>query len=335
MLLSGMAALGLLVAGEPAVPVHRVMAAALMMGSEKRYEPPTPEVVTVPDIPPAAAPAPALVPQAQVQDIAVPPQADTGRPVQRVLPAPIAGEGPAGDITRLAQAPTSTDEVLRRLERLEQENRKLRQELDAAKTAPAGGGAPSTAGGLQPRLMPAQMVGGWRVSLYPWNPESSTGGGAITVFNMPNQRISATLGQKDQNQPNRIRRPSTDMFVYRLEGWLHVTRSGRHELGFEVNCGFDHPCNLFVSLGGVQILNKRAERIDTKMLQAGLDLEPGDYPVEIVWGLSKSKFMKWDPARVSLFPLYRPPGEYNYRTFGPRELLTEAKPGIPMGPPPR
>ncbi|UOK73981.1 hypothetical protein [Ancylobacter polymorphus] len=331
MLLSGVVALGFLVAGEPAVPVHRVMAAALMMGSEKRYEPPTPEVVPVPDTPPVAQAVPAPVPQVRMQDIAVPPQADTGRPVQRALPAPIAGEAGRADTVRLAQAPTSTDEVLRRLERLEQENQKLRQELEAAKNAPA----PGTADGLQPRLMPPQMVGGWRVSLYPWNPESSIGGGAILVFNMPNQKISATLGQKDQKQPNRIRLPSTDMFVYRMEGWLHVTREGRHELGFEVNCGFDHPCNLFVSLGGVQILNRRAERIDTKLLQAGLDLVPGDYPIEIVWGLSKNNFIKWEPSRVSLFPLYRPPGEYNYRTFGPRELLTEAKPGIPYGLPQR
>lgn len=369
MLLSSLAAVGFLVVQGPPPLVHRVMALVPMaMQADKPYVPPTPEVLVVPSTPPVAKDLPAPAPSEQSSDT-VPLQADTGKPLQKELPAPIAGgdvpavsqnteppsrvaeiavSGPAEDGKprrrplpapiagegafsgiQLAQAPATNEEILRRLEKLEQENRALKQQLNS------GGAAPSTSGGLQPRQAPAQMIGGWRVSLYPWNAESSISGGAMNVFNMPNQRIDATLGQTDQNRPNRVRRPSTDMFVYRLEGWLHVTKGGRHELGFETNCGFDHPCNLVVNLGGVQVLNRRAERIDTKILEAGLDLEPGDYPVEIIFGLSKSKFIKWEPARVSLFPLYRPPGEYNYRTFGPRELLTESNPSIPMGLPRR
>lgn len=330
--------LGVLAGGAPLAHFERTMGMALIAGyGPEHYEPPKVEQVPTPDIPPAASQMPAPAPQITVSDMAVPKQADTGRPVQGSLPAPIAAsEGPPR-FDQLAQASPSNEEILRRLERLEQENQRLKQELDTARSASPLPAAPPSPGSLQPRQAPAQMIGGWRVSLYPWNRESSTTGGATSVFNMPNQRFNATLGQAppNPNNWNRVHRPSTEMFVYKFEGWLHVTKPGRHEVGFEMNCGFNHPCNLVVDLGGVQLINKRAVNFTNTILQAGLDLERGDYPIEVVFGISQNRFINFQPAGVSIYPLYRPPGEYNFRTFGPSELLTEASPSIPNGMPRR
>ncbi|MFG1225660.1 hypothetical protein [Xanthobacter wiegelii] len=314
-------------------PVRLAMAAALIAGNgQKRYEPPTIEEVPAPKTPPEAARLPAPPPQQGLARAEIVPEVP-GVPVRQTLPAPIAGS----ERRQLAQAAPSTDDILRRLDRLEQENQRLRQELEAEKKRAAG---PATGGStLQPRQAPAQMVSGWRVSLYPWNAKGYVTGSPLVVFNIKNQRFDATLGQRPPDRGDivqRNQRATNEMFVYRFEGFLHVTRPGRNEIGFDVTCGFNHPCNLVVKMGGVQLINIQHQNLENRILVAGLDLVAGDYPVEVTFSLASNRFIKFDPRnRVQLYPLYRPPGEYNLRDFGPGELLTESNPSIPYGLPAR
>ena len=82
-----------------------------------------------------------------------------GVPVQGKLPAPLAGS----ERMQMAQAAPSNSEILQRLDRLEQENQRLRKELEASKGQSALPAVPD----VPPRgQAPAQMVSGWRVSLY-------------------------------------------------------------------------------------------------------------------------------------------------------------------------
>lgn len=314
--------------------VRLAMAAALIAGNgQKRYEPPTIETVPSPPIPPESGTLPAPPPQPGIGSPSVVPD-QPGVPVRATLPAPLA----SSERTQVAQAAPSTSDILQRLDRLEQENQRLRQELEASK----GNSTQPTPPGSSPRgQAPAQMVSGWRVSLYPWNPEGYVTGSPLAVFNIRNQRFNATLGQRPPKIDRRYEvdtgvNATNEMFVYRFEGWLHVTRPGRHEIGFDVTCGFGHPCNLLVKIGGVQLINIQRQNLENKILLTGLDLTPSDYQVEVIFGLSNNQFIKFEPRnKVQLYPLYRPPGDYNLRDFGPGELLTESSPSIPYGPPSR
>ncbi|WP_371349426.1 hypothetical protein [Ancylobacter sp. IITR112] len=321
MLLSAVAMLGLVVGGEPTPHVHRVMGMLLLGGNgQVPFEPPTPEQAPPPGEPSWADALPAPLPS-----IATGPQPEPPSPDGRARP----GQMPAPPPVRLAQSP-SNEEILRRLEQLEQENRQLKQQVTG------GGAAPAAT--VQPRQLPAQMVPGWRVSLYDWNREGEVRGSPLASFNLRNQRINASLGQRPINRSSVRERHAgvtDEMFVYQLSGWLHVTRPGRYELGFEVTCGFEHPCNLLVRLGGAQLVSVRDRKFDNTLLQTAQDLEAGDYTLEVVFGISQNTFFKYRPTGVTLFPLIRPPGELNYRDFGPSELLTEAKPGVPYGMPGR
>lgn len=326
-----------LTAGTGQFPVRLAMAAALIAANgQNRYEPPSVEEVPPPSVPPRSGTVPAPVPQQTVPDNAVVPTVP-GVPVPRALPAPITGS----EQRRMAQTEPSANEITQRLDRLEQENQRLRQELEAAKKS--GDGSPSAGvrspSSLNPSQAPAQMVNGWRVSLYPWNADAFVSDSPLVVFNIRNQRFDATLGQRPYDRSRlveRRQRATNEMFVYRFEGWLHVTRAGHHEIGFDVNFGFDHPCNLIVKVGGVQVINIQRQNLENKLLVAGLDLEQKDYPIEITFGLAHNRFIKFDPSgQVRLYPLYRPPGEYNLRDFRPGELLTEASPSVPYGPPAR
>ncbi|MFG1225280.1 metallophosphoesterase family protein [Xanthobacter wiegelii] len=318
----------------PRPPVRLAMAAALIgANGQKQYEPPTIETVPTPSTPPSPGVLSAPPPQQGIASTPLVPE-QPGVPVQGKLPAPLAGS----ERMQMAQAAPSNSEILQRLDRLEQENQRLRKELEASKGQPALPAVPNA----PPRgQAPAQMVSGWRVSLYPWNPDGYVTGSPLAVFNVRNQRFDAALGQRPLKLDRRYqvdtgRNATNEMFVYRFEGWLHVTRPGRHEIGFDVTCGLGHPCNLVVKIGGVQLINIRRQNLENKILLAGLDLTPSDYQVEVTFGLANNRFVKFDPHnKVLFYPLYRPPGEYNLRDFGPGELLTESNPSIPYGPPAR
>lgn len=327
MLLSGLALAASLVTAEPSTLVHRTMGMMLLGGNgQVPYETPTPEVVA----PPAEAPAAAERLPAPLSSIAetpapAPPPAD-GRPRPGQMPAPLAGSIAAEKPVQLAQT-TTNEEILRRLEQLEQENRQLKQQMGAG----SGGGQ-----ALSPAVPRAQMVPGWRISLYDWNPEGVARGGPHASFNMRNQRFTAMLGQRpiDRSKIRERHQKSTDqMFVYRFDGWLHVTRPGRYELGFEITCPFEHHCNLVVKVGDQQVFTVRDRKFDNTLLQTGIDLEARDYQIEMTFGLSQNRFFKFKPMAVTWYPMIRTPGELNFRDFAPGELLTEAGPGVPYGMP--
>ncbi len=321
--------------------VKLAMAAPLLLANgEKRYEPPTQVEVKAPQdsVPPATLdlPSPVRTPlHAEQRPLSAP--TDAG-PRAEALPAPTSRQ-------LIAQAPQTNEEILRRLERLEQENRELRQKVNPQTAAPPPASAvppPAAAGPAPQGRAPAQMIPGWRVSLYPWNAEGFINGDPIRVFNIPNQRFSGTLGQaavdrSDRRLAREIRRfgHTNEMFIYKLEGWLQVKQPGQYQLGFEVNCGFGHPCNLLARIGDQQLFNERHKKFENQMLFQGRTLPVGNYRVEVVFGMATNKFMKFAPERVSLYPQVRGPGEFNFRNFGPEELLTEAHASIPSGMPAR
>lgn len=109
------------------------------------------------------------------------------------------------------------------------------------------------------------------------DPGRGGAGRPADVVNLRNQRFNATLGQRQLNRSSeRHQRATDEMFVYRFDGWLHAARAGRYELGFEVTCGFEHPCNLVVKLGGQQLVSSRGRKFNNTLLQTGIDLEAGE-----------------------------------------------------------
>jgi hypothetical protein len=311
---------------QPPGHVQYAMAAGLLVAAKQgRYEPPTEqEVKPVNPQPPKAEamPAPVMTPRMPQRE----PAAGTADIKPEALPAPFPAD-------RLAQADSSQEEILKCLERLEEESRRLRQQLpqNQPTTAPVQSGGPS------PQRLPAQMVPGWRVSLYEWNAEGNTSRDPIKVFQVRNQRFTARLGQReihrgDRSVPRLERRAghTNEMFVYKLEGWLSVTRPGQYQIAQEVNCGFDHPCSLIMKIGDQQIFAERNRNYDNKLIYQGRELAAGAYKVEVLFNI-KSNFMKFDPERVSIYPQIRGPGEHNFRDFQPNELVSESDPSIPTG----
>lgn len=309
--------------------IKLAMAAALVgAGGEKRYEPP--ELVERP------APATGVSPKSGSMPAPVrgrsnneperdAPPVGASKPVAGRLPAPIQEQ-------RFAQASPSNEELLRRLERLEEENRRLR-EKDKSSSLPSGSSLNTN---MERRSAPSQMIPGWRLSLYPWNAEGFINGDPLKVFNIRNRRISALVGQRPPSRDNIMETyfgHTNEMFVYKLEGWLHVTREGTYTLGIEINCGHGHPCNLLARLGEQQLFSERHQRFENKMLFQSRELPVGDYWMEIVFNIATSRFNKFEPQRANIYPQIRGPGEYNFRDFGPQELLTEANASIPGGPP--
>lgn len=312
---------------QPLRQVQYAMAAGLLVAAkQERYEPPTEQEVKAvnPQAPKAEAlPAPVISPRM--------PRFETTARIPEIkeeaLPAPLPSE-------RLAQTGASQDEILKRLERLEEENRRLRQQLPQNQPA----AAPAQSGGLSPQRLPVQMVPGWRISLYEWNAEGNTSRDPIKVFQVRNQRFTARLGQRDimpgdRSVPRLARRAghTMEMFVYKLEGWLNVTRPGQYQIAQEVNCGFDHPCSLVMRLGDQQIFAERNRNYDNKLIFQGRELAAGAYKVEVIFNLTKSNFIKFNPDRVSLYPQIRGPGEHNFRDFNTNELVVESDPSIPTG----
>lgn len=312
--------------------VKLAMAAALVSaGGEKRYEPPEllerPAPATGVSPKSGSLPAPIRGRSNNEPERDAPP-VGASKPVAGRLPAPIHG-------ARMAQATSDSEETLRKLERLkelEEENKRLREQLKGGATPPS----PSLNTKMEGRAAPPQMIPGWRLSLYPWNAEGFISGDPLKVFNIRNRRISALVGQRPPSRDNIMETyfgHTNEMFVYKLEGWLHVTREGSYTLGIETNCGHGHPCNLLARLGDQQLFSERHQNFENKMVFQSRQLPVGNYWLEIVFNIATSRFNKFDPQRANIYPQIRGPGEYNFRDFGPQELLTEANASIPSGPP--
>jgi hypothetical protein len=310
---------------QPPKRVQYAMAAGLLVAANQgRYEAPTEQEIKAVDPKPpetGTMPAPVMAPRMQ------PRQSSDGAEIKpEQLPAPL-------QTHRFAQA-SPQDEILKRLERLEEENRRLRQHLPQNQSAPP----PAQPGGPSPQRLPVQMVPGWRISLYEWNAEGNTSRDPIKVFQVRNQRFTGRLGQReihkgDRSVPRLARRAghTMEMFVYKLEGWLNVTRPGQYQIAQEVNCGFDHPCSLVMRLGDQQIFAERNRHYENKLIYQGRELAAGAYRVEVIFNMTKSNFMKFDPDRVSIYPQIRGPGEHNFRDFNANELVSESDPSVPTG----
>jgi hypothetical protein len=331
----------------PQVAMSAVFLLYLMENKEKK-----PTEVEVPVAPGteklAIVELPARLPSPRVAEVKIP-SLPNDAPVAMALPAPIMA--PRASSTQLIDRPppkdfqvaqVTNDEMLKRLERLEQENKQLREQLNketpGSKQPTVVPSRPTSA--INPQTVPAQMVPGWRVSLLPWNATSSTSAEPISVFILENQSINGLLGQ--HKRPAGDPQMSTtqqmfgytdEMFVYRLDGWLHVTKPGTYQIGAQASCVEKHPCNLTVKLGGQQIITVTNQIMDSRMLFQGRELDVGDYQMEISFGFSKNSFGKFDPRRMSVHPLIRAPGDQNFRDFGPTELITQADASIPVGPP--
>jgi hypothetical protein len=165
-----------------------------------------------------------------------------------------------------------------------------------AQLAPSGRGVPA-----------------WRVRLYPWNARSDVRfADHVRTLEMRNQPFNATLGQQSNSQ----------MFVYRLEGVFQPQSSGRYVFGFDTHCPFNHPCNLIVRIGGQEVLRVDGKQRVAEMLIASATVTEGNrYPIEIIFGLAHSNFIKWEPQRVALAISVREADENNFRDFRAGELV--------------
>ncbi|MFL9828060.1 hypothetical protein [Rhodoplanes sp. SY1] len=165
-----------------------------------------------------------------------------------------------------------------------------------AQLAPSGRGVPA-----------------WRVRLYPWKADSDVRfSDHLRSLEMRNQPFDATLGQETRTQ----------MFVYKLEGVFQPQTSGRYVFGFDTRCGFGHPCNLIVRIGGQEVLRITKQQNLSQMLTGAVTVTEGNrYPVEIIFGLAHNNFIKWQPQRVALTVALRESDENNFRDFRAGELV--------------
>lgn len=243
------------------------------------------------------------------------------------LPAPYYAE-PRREMPRLGQlAQVSNEELLRRLERLEQENERLRRQQGA----PAGNeSSPAPRGGLPGTRLPEQVTSGWWVHLHNYNTAGDLGSGPVRTYRYDQQEFAATLAFKETN-------PSqwSEIFLYRFEAWLRVKEAGNYQIGALLNCAWSHPCNYSVMLDGIRIAQFQGQHGGTtnQLVFGARQLEPGDYRMEMVFHIPKTKFIKYEPNKVKMHPKIRTSGDMNFRDFSSTELLIPDRRDVPMGPP--
>jgi hypothetical protein len=223
------------------------------------------------------------------------------------------------------QAQVSNEELLRRLERLEQENERLRRQQGSGSTQ-----EPAPRNGLPGSRLPAQVSSGWWVHMHNWNAQGHLGAGPIRTYRYDQQKFNAGVGHAKQNLPD-----SEELYVYRYEAWLRVTTAGTYQIGAVLNCEFNHWCDYTVALDGIRLAQFRGTNsgVQNQMVFASRQLEPGDYRMEMTFHLSRNAFIKYNPALVTMEPAIRGPGDMNFRPFGPDELLVPDRRDVPIGPP--
>lgn len=258
---------------------------------------------------PGALPAPLLVaPGTRAMpglDGAAPPHASLS------LPAPP---------MQLAQV--TNEELLRRLERLEQENRQLRSQ--------GAGQTPAPRSGLESAPLPAQVTTGWWVHLHSWNAEGNLGAGPLRTFRYDPQRFNFAIGHR----PELTHNLRSEIYLYRYEAWLRVTQAGTYQVGANLNCAWNHWCSVAISLGGVRLAQFEGNNsgVVNHIVFAARTLEPGDYRMEMTFNLTRSQFINYRPTEVTIEPVIRTPTDMNFRPFGPNELLIPDRRDVPLGP---
>ncbi len=188
-----------------------------------------------------------------------------------------------------AQAsPQDLQDLRRRLDQLEEENRRLRGQ--------GGSGVSATAPreGLPSARLPEQVTSGWWVHLHQYNTGGDLGAGPVRTFRYDQQEFNTTLGFRETNavQWNEIN-------IYRFEGWLRVTQAGTHQIGAVLNCAWEHPCNYSLMLDGIRIAQFSGQHGGTnnQMVFGARHLEPGDYRMEMVFYVPKTNFLNTHRTR--------------------------------------
>lgn len=226
----------------------------LMMGASGNGAPSPPPTLQElparnPDVPirPGGLPAPFLLQQG-------------GQTMPRLSP-------PAGP--QVAQI--SNEELLRRLERLEEENRRLRQQQSTPQP-PTGAGGTADLGSR----LPMQTSPGWWVHLHTWNPRGELGQGPIRTMRYPNQRFNMAIG----HDPNKRGGQRDEIYIYRFEAWLRVQQAGTYQVGATINCAWNHWCNYLLLIDGVQLADVQGDNsgVSNRLVFAGRHLEPGGLP---------------------------------------------------------
>jgi hypothetical protein len=243
------------------------------------------------------------------------------------LPAPLLTEK-RPEMPRLEQhAQVSNEDLLRRLERLEQENERLKRQQSAPGPT-TGGDAPR--GGLSGARLPGQVTSGWWVHMHAWNAQGNLGAGPLRTFRYDQQKFNYGVGHAKKHLP-----ASGEIYVYRYEAWLRVTTAGTYQVGATLNCEFNHWCDYTVSLDGIKLAEFSGNNngVQNRLVFAARQLEPGDYRMEMTLNLSRSSFLKYNPALVTVEPMIRAPTDMNFRQFSSSELLVPDRRDVPLGPP--
>lgn len=279
----------------------------LMMGASGNGAPSPPPTLRElparnPDVPirPGGLPAPFLLQQG-------------GQTMPRLSP-------PAGP--QVAQI--SNEELLRRLERLEEENRRLRQQQSTPQP-PTGAGGTADLGSR----LPMQTSPGWWVHLHTWNPRGELGQGPIRTMRYPNQRFNMAIG----HDPNKRGGQRDEIYIYRFEAWLRVQQAGTYQVGATINCAWNHWCNYLLLIDGVQLADVQGDNsgVSNRLVFAGRHLEPGDYRVEKIFHLTRNQFLNYRPTQAVLEPMIRAPGDMNFRAPRPDEVVVPDRRDVPLG----
>lgn len=241
------------------------------------------------------------------------------------LPAPFLENLNSRDMPRLDEVQTaqvSNEELLRRLEKLEEENRRLRADQQTSGNAPRQG--------LPGSNLPMQVTSGWWVHLHNWNKDGKLNSPqALKTYRYPVQPFHAATGFREVNWAG----DWDELYIFRHEGWLRVTEAGTYQLGAELTCGFNHPCHFSVRVDGVEIAQLRRENVTNQLIYGSRHLEPGDYRIELVWSIAQNSFIKYNPGIVTMTPRIRTERDMNFRDFAPDELLVPDRRDVPLGPP--
>jgi hypothetical protein len=225
---------------------------------------------------------------------------------------------------RLAQAsPQDLQDLRRRLDQLEEENRRLRGQ---------GGAGASTAAprdGLPGARLPAQVTSGWWVHLHQFNKDGNLGAGPTRTFRYDQQEFNTTIGFRETNATQ-----WSEIFIYRFEAWLRVKEAGTHQIGAVLNCPFEHPCNYSVSLDGIRLAEFTGQHSGTanQLVFGARHLPVGDYRMEMVFFIPRTSFLKYRPHAVTMHPKVRTVADMNFRDFGSDELLIPDRRDVPIGP---
>jgi hypothetical protein len=219
-------------------------------------------------------------------------------------------------------AQVSNEELLKRLEKLEEENRRLRAQSP-------GGGTEAPLDGLPSDSALAQSTPGWWVHLHKWHELGELIDEIpLRTYHYEQQRFNAAIGFRYTEYAG----DWSELYTFRHEAWLRVREAGTYHLGALMNCHWRHPCNFRLKIDGIEIARMTREEADNRIVYGRRQLDPGDYRIEIVWNIGNDSFIKYNPGTVFMHPKIRTERDMNFRNFRDDELLVPERRDVPRGP---